>query len=79
MCPASSSVLTGCITDGARTAPPVPTSGHVQIHAFCQSLAATTIRKDTAHVERVRIQAGSRVELSLNPVFSLISLEQVVR
>lgn len=72
-------MLIGCISDGAHTTPPMPTSGHVQIHAFCQSLAATTISKDTGNVERVRIQVGSRVELSLNPVFSLTSLEQVVR
>ena len=79
MCAASSSVPIGCVSDGAHTTPPRPASGHIQIHAFCPSLAATAMSKDTGNVERVRIQGGSRVELSLNPVFSLTSLEQVVR
>lgn len=40
--------------------------------------AVTTMSRGSANLARGRIQAGSKVDLSLNPVLSLTSLEQIV-
>ena len=78
VCAANSRVLTGCISDSTRSMPPMPVSGHSQIHTSGQSLTVTTISRDSGNMARVRIQGGSKVDLSLNPVLSLTSLKQIV-
>ena len=78
MCAANSRVLTGRISDSTRAMPPKSVSGHSQIHTSGQPLAVTTMSRDSGNMARLRIQVGSKVDLSLNPVVSLTSLEQIV-